>query len=55
LIICENCGNKVDEKEIFCCYCNYNIQKSLENMQQCTLQLQCEPEKTWFNKILSKY
>jgi len=54
LIICENCGNEVDEKEIFCSYCSYNVQKSLENMQQCTIQLQSEPKKNWVNKILRK-
>ncbi|MBU3072885.1 hypothetical protein [Clostridium estertheticum] len=53
MIICENCGKDADENEIFCCYCSYNLQESLENMQQSRVEYKSEKKNNWFNKILT--
>ncbi|MCB2341655.1 hypothetical protein [Clostridium estertheticum] len=53
MIICENCGKEADENEIFCCYCSYNLQESLENMQQSRVEYKSEKKNNWFNKILT--
>jgi len=54
LIICGNCDQEVDENEIFCCCCGYNLQESLENMQQLRTQYEGVQKKNWINKILKK-
>ena len=34
MIICRNCGNEVDENEIFCNCCSHNLEESLEAYQR---------------------
>jgi len=53
LIICGNCRQIVDEKGIFCPCCGYNLQESLENMQQVRIEIEGEEKKNWFNKFIN--